>query len=1291
MAANKLPISATVAFDIGARSIATWNDAIARSPRVLVPVVVEALTVRAEGGTWANCTMTPPLRGSNVQAPDLLPDPFAERDPRQAGVYLHWALPDALTTGAISAASPDAQFPTIPDRWLVARISSAVIGGRRPVAAWMIEAGDDQPTVTLLDDWNETADPESQAAPGEQQLTALGHGDAAWAGYFDNVQNRFAFYDDLTDAAGPLAYLVCGWHSRHVDDPIGEALNTPAEFEARLADLGWEIDPSDIEAAFSYTTDRVQAATQLGLATREARFTIRADVATGKQFLADGVAGESSTKFTSARKAELGRSLARAVSWPEFCLYHGGVVGIGWPEAGFAAAPKGLLGGDAGGPPLPEDVSVCIGSTLTEALSTALAHNTGHPDEARILEAVLLGGTDELDQPDGATRIDSRLHANAFASLPDGATTESIPQTASTQPTSVVADPSQTDPGVFPPPPPAPPPTGGPAVPGQLLGKVGEAPATLMAPMVGSGNRDSVLTEIKRRMVAAATAAIPSAPNAPPPTQTVSVQRARPRYFLPTDPVFLLQGAGRSFKHSSDSTRTESNKLACRLSGETVRGFAVPEAGKASPGTVGGGDLLAGSVDHGSVPPECNDLLRELSLLDPGSASTIVRSAAAEMRVAGADETQLAGVVAVHQSAWWLTRDERRDEAQILATSGFSGTLPAPVAISLPSHPWTPLHLDWEVELFAATDIASWTLGEIDFAADADALPAADAEASRTLSGRALLTGGAAQVAAATVRKVLEQAQQAAGSGSLQPGLRAGFNSNAAREMLLDIGALRAAAGGAPAAAADGDNLDNIADELDRMDVLVGAMDRFDTKLRAGFVADRIAAPAPGTDPPADFWPLRSGFMRVKRLRLVDCFGQVLDLAGSGANADADMSEIDRSEPLEIAGRSDLLELAPRFTAPSRLWFRFVGSGDDTVEATDAISPLCGFLLPNHLDGDLQFHGADGTGFGAVRFDETSGVVWEDSPGRPTTTGKSPSAAVDNAHLGAVAQGLLDWGAVDATPDAPSDETALSALLRIVDTSLWAVDPFAQIGEEHLALLVGHPITVMRAMVKVDVAEPVTPAEIEGIRVPVRIGALAHWQDGLLAYFAGDDYRTLRIPDPAAADFARPVGPNQGFNQPASETSDYYANFAADLGVVGQKGNTPVDHPYVDTSGLLWLQPGQEVMLTLLIEPHCVVHATTGYLPRKEIGMRRAWTAPGLARLAPVFRFGPVVVDPKLIRMPVPTDIRGTWSWSHRANVTTWTDDPITNANGDARIPPDPSVGEEGWLKLSPDPPETSS
>lgn len=1312
MAVDGRLIGTTLTSGLSARAIATWHPGIARTPRVMVPIQLDALVVREQGGTWAETAMTAPDTGSHTTAPGLLAAPFAERGSRPPGVYLHWALPDALTRTSVSATDPDVTFPAVPDRWLVVRLAADAqqpAPARRTVRAWVIEAGDESPTITDLTAWTESADPDRTDTPGEKPLSALGYGDAGWSAYYDNVENRLGYYDDLADVTGPLAYLVCGWHSRHLDDPIGENLSSPTEFEQRLDQLGWEIDPADIEAAFVYSQTLVQAATTLGLQTREARYSQTTDVTLGKVFQPSGVAGNPPTAYTMTDGAAVAAGAtyaARAVSWPEFCVYHGAVVGIGWPGPGLPAAPNGLMGGDAGGPPDASAVTVYLGDSLTDSLAACLATNTGQPDQARVLEAVLLGAYGELQLPDGPARVDVRLHANAFSSLPGDVSTDTLLRHTTSPPTSIVPDPSSTDPGVF---------AGrtnssGPirtTTGGLRASKVAAESAftasTSAAPAVGAGTRDSVLGRLSALRLEEVAVTVPRSANTDV-TDTVEVQRALPRYFVPADPVFLLEGAGRSFKHGSDGTFSETNKLACRLSGHTVDSLLPGSAPAGTRAGVTGADLLDGAVDHGGVPPECQDLLEEIALLDPGSAQAAAASllpagvAGAAGAAGGLVTNDFTVDVAVEQVAWWAGRDDRRDLAGLVAASGLRGTLPAAVAVTPPVAPWTPLHLDWQVDLFAAEDLTSWQLDEIDFDPGTGIEPDPQAPSARTLSGRALLTGGAAQVAAATVRTVLQQAQQSGGSQQLVPGRVHAFVSKAAEQMVGDISALRAAAvspatasvAGAtapPAADASGGDLDNIADELARMDVLVGAMDRFTTMLRAGFPADRTSAPAPGDPAPADFWPLRSGFLRVRRLRLVDCFGQTLDLLGSSDQNPAQADELKRTEPFTVADRADLVELAPRLTAPTRLWFRFQSAADDATEADSSTSPVCGFVLPNHLDGDLQFYGADGGGLGAVRFDAHDGVVWEGAPGLATNVGTGAAAAVSDPHLAGVAQGLLDWGLVDATSDAPAGETALSSLLRIVDTSLWTVDPFGHVGDEHLSLLVGHPLAVLRAILRLEVGEPVTPDLVRGMRFPVRIGALAHWQDGLLGYFVDDDYRTLHIPDPAAADFARPVGPNQGFNQQASATSDYYAEFAADLGAVTQSGATPVDHPYVDTSGVLWVQPEQDVLLTLLVEPHSVVHATTGYLPRKEIGMRREWVAPGLAKLAPVFRFGPVLVDPKLIRMPVAADIHGTWSWSHRVDATTWADDAVTNSVGDLRIPPDPADGQEGWLRLRPDQP----
>ncbi len=332
--------------------LATWDARIARTPRVLVPIQLDVLMVRKEGGTWASTAMTVPDAGSAPAAHTLLAEPFAERGAERPGAYLHWALPGR----------PD------PRRGHRARRRRVVPADPRPVARGAALDAEGRcaprgdglgarvrwgrtPVVTPLDAWSEPEDPDRTTTPGAEPLTALGHGDAVWSAYYDNVENRLGFYDDLAGAAGPVAYLVSGWHSRHVDDPIGEGLSSPTAFETRLAELGWEIDPADIEAAFVYADTRVKAATTLGLAVREATFQRAVTAAGGVSVVPDGVRRRPRRCSARRRDAVLSRWSARAVSWPELTLYHGAVVGLGWPGPGIGVAPDGLLGGDAGGPP----------------------------------------------------------------------------------------------------------------------------------------------------------------------------------------------------------------------------------------------------------------------------------------------------------------------------------------------------------------------------------------------------------------------------------------------------------------------------------------------------------------------------------------------------------------------------------------------------------------------------------------------------------------------------------------------------------------------------------------------------------------------------------------------------------------------------------------------------------------------------------------------------------------------------------------------------------------------------
>ncbi len=277
-----LNVAMAAAHGLTDRVVATWNPALPRDPRVMAPIIVDALAVRQTGASWANTQMQRTPAGTNanaVPAKDLLPKPFTLRgQERPRGVYLHWALPEALTQGSQSSGASGAQggpvFPALPDRWLITRIfPSATRADRRAVRSWILQAHDDNPQPIDLDSWT---DPGKTPDGIKNPLTALGYGDLSWAGFFDNTQNRLAFYDDLIDVAqGPVAYLVCGWFSDPEHDPLGPAtVNSLADFYSRMQGLGWALTAGDLEQARAAAANLVVAAKAAGLPVTSPRASI---------------------------------------------------------------------------------------------------------------------------------------------------------------------------------------------------------------------------------------------------------------------------------------------------------------------------------------------------------------------------------------------------------------------------------------------------------------------------------------------------------------------------------------------------------------------------------------------------------------------------------------------------------------------------------------------------------------------------------------------------------------------------------------------------------------------------------------------------------------------------------------------------------------------------------------------------------------------------------------------------------------------------------------------------------
>lgn len=1233
----------------------SWYPALLRTPRVLVPIELEVLMVRNTQQRWANCKMTTPPPAPPTPAASLLPPPFSElATVRPRGAYLQWYLPKGLTRGAADAEANTAQFPTIPDRWLVLRISPGRTRLRRAVTGWVLEAGIEPPVVTPLANWSEAGPATGMKSP----LTALGHGDVTWAGYFDNVENRLGFYDATLDRdklRGPLAYLVCGWYADPTADPLGSgSVASLAAFNAAMKALGWQLDAGQLNEVVAQRRSFFEVASSVGL---------------------DVQSQLPEADFTTSGNW-----------WPSATVFHGAVVNIDWPGSVDMQ--------EFGGPPDAGSIVVAAGDTMAETLAALIARANGQPAQAPIVEALQLGALSELDQPDGRARLDVQLHATSFASQSGGpSTTEPFTVAPSGPPPASPSNPPPPSRGVF----------AQQQTSDRFFGslRTGVSQQTTSIPRVApanpvghldvpSGHAPFVRSE---KFVAGglspiiaslgAGAVIPASD----PGGEFDALRAAPRYYTPKDPIVLVQGGKRAFTHDS-GVKSENGMVICRLTPVSELSWVMPDLPERF--AVRGEDVMENGIGNGSVPLECEGLLRETVILDNGSSDTIAANIAG--RTEGTfDVATAARHASVEQTAWYALRNPRIDAAPLLAHSGIAGTLPAAFAIAPAVRPWTPIHLDWLVEFLPSPNGENdWTLGELDFALNSGA--AVPAAGTGTLcSGRSTLTGGASATLASAVRKALDDVTRIGGTSPVPAkGIEAHFSAlaEALSTTLRRLTLGGATAVGQAAQASDGQSVDpsllnDISSALAQMDVLSCGLNGILTQLRGGVPGDG-QSPAPGGVTPTPFFAVRAGFLRLIRLRLVDGFGQFVDLCSSDATHAAQGYLV--SDPMSVPNEPGLLAQPPRFSAPTRAWFRYMSADQAGIEADYQTSPVCAFLMSNHLDGSLEFFNADGSGAGSLQPNDQGLVAWQGAPGSPSAAGNDPASALSNGYAAQLARSLIAWGVADASQPR---EPALAALLRTIDSTLWTVDPFGHQGDEHLALLLGHPICVMRGLLRLDVADPIDTADGTFAKVPIRIGNLTQWDDGLLGYFVNDDYTRLYVADAAASAMARPIGPQQGFLQQINLVAPYYATFADDLAGnvtsdTATAGATPVSHPYVDTSGQLWIRPNQTINLTLLVEPLNTVHATTGCVPRKEIGMRRAWVNTGLATIAPTFRFGPVLVDPKHIRMPLATGLNGTWVWDYRADAVTWEENPTTNATDDALLGSNPPTASEGWLKLLP-------
>ncbi|MGK7949838.1 MAG: hypothetical protein AB4368_13885 [Xenococcaceae cyanobacterium] len=409
-----------------------------------------------------------------------------------------------------------------------------------------------------------------------------------------------------------------------------------------------------------------------------------------------------------------------------------------------------------------------------------------------------------------------------------------------------------------------------------------------------------------------------------------------------------------------------------------------------------------------------------------------------------------------------------------------------------------------------------------------------------------------------------------------------------------------------------------------------------------------------------DFSPIRSGELRIIDLQLVDTFGQVRNLDWK-----VDSEEYVIKPESMKAKKNNRIVLPPRLVQPCRINFRWLSANDrDNQETNDNpnTTPICGWILPNNLNGSLMIYDNAGQALGAININGE----WDDAPGNnPLATikikidGKDieiPDISKINIHLHKMVKTIITLG--KKLPEFTKNfNLCLNNALNNIDP-----ETFAQ--NQSLALLMGRPIAVVRASVNLELQglpainqdwhvfrqemQQMRPLlerdndDLKDVKIPIRIGEYRQLNDGVIGYWKE---KTLDE------------------NKYEYENNIFYAQ-QSDLNESDKIETQFIDrekNPEVEEGPINIIQSisNKAQTLTMLVDPRGVFHATSGILPSKVINIPPEHYTEALANIKVTFLTSPILTDRTnqgSLNLPLPTAPDYDWVWLEKKGRENWSE-----------------------------------
>jgi len=1199
-----------------------WN-----APSLLVPVDVEALVVSnlSRNLTWAHVNM----KYNNAdEFLTVQPNLFqgTDADKPEVGITLHWALPDGITHGRQEAEGTNIIYPYVPNRWLVIRYYDG------KSKSWILQSdyldpddgvnlfldpGAAEPTPTRIGKvWPAEAWPGESGVTQEKFLIALGPGNPGFTAFTANIDAVFSFYDsmeDIIDKATPITYTILGWYANAEDDPLFK-FSTLTEWLGLMDELKWTVgNNNDLQKAVNDWTTWAAA---------------------------NGI----TVDLNKAKDIYPSRTICQGMIYNVNWQGQNGKLQSGVPQYNTSTDPRNTL------------PQIAIANTAVDALAALVQYELdltgqgGGSAAAELLEAFNYNLLDKYEKQGGQFELYREIYKNWFGDH-DSEYYYYIEDTD--KPTSPFIDPQRlaklvslnkksedydivhhllnaAQSGLF----------GDWWKTGKSVQYVVKPPdgvdktqwAKIKADLKAAipidkaavsklqGDLDALALEIAQLIIDVSTG-LPS-------TQQLKKNIGN-RYHQPNEPVVLIYGAHRAYRHGEDGRFDEDDRLFTRFTGQTILGLKVMLPGQPNQPVTGADVTLPPvNVPAAYVPKETSSLCTETYFFDTLNAEAIAKEACTLLGIPFLPE--YTGIVAAQQTSAWNIDVNDIDRGQVLYASGFMGTIPSIIAVQLWAAPWAPLYMAWEVRWFPSYDtpveaLKKWIFDPaiLEYRWDTDYTP--DLSAGVTLTGSCLITPKSAYVMKLQLEKYFE------------------------------------ATGKFP-------DLQNFLDSVSHWDFLTQSMSGFN-ELLLGLTTDQLNQPptdissltgamtqlSPIPNQSFGFYPIRAGHFQVTKLWVVDDFGQVFDPISAVSQNPASYQLVlgtGMVTPTKTGENNNLAQLPPRVTQATRFDFNFVnGSGktDDTLQENQLTDPLCGWLLPNHLDDALSIYTPDGHLLGELILTGNAKLMrlrWDNAPGKNTPVGTPLSEVIENEYLRSFVEQLLQR--ID-------NAKAFHDFLKIIDETLWTVEPLGGRRNELISVFIGRPLALVKSVMQYNLMEDLVYDQswldstlkvtdgYETVSFPVQVGSLQDPQDGTIGYFF-DDFAT--------------------FNSVLSE-------------------KIPVSSGYITNNPVSLNLKDPEKNVFILVDPRGEVNTISGILPVQVNVLPGPLVEDAMANMHVTFRTGPLITDPDKLSMPLPSEMSGNWSWIQHTGVTTWDEiDKIAQANAKARLGPEYEL-KDGWLKLT--------